>query len=531
MTRRAPRLLLLAALVAAAGCKERPAAPATGLAAVRARYGDPPLAAADLPAEPLGVDLGPSPIRNPLNVYDMMIEGAPRYEAAGAIDGVMVTTGELDAQSIGALTRVGERVYEARDRGWRWLLERSALERLARDAGMALVPFLERQYARLPAPGDAELAPHLARVRELAPEERARAARSLWRIEAWAVLRSVLVHEGLGRVPHQRIQQRITPPVHGDPTTVEAVVDGREVTRAEMRHLAGYQEEIARREWWRIAKMQFDTYVGRTLVEREARRLGITPEELERREVAALGAPTEAELATFLRENPEYATDPKGRERARDQLRRLREIRGREALDARLRGAARIELQLKEPEFPRYAVDVPAPRRRGDPSAPVVIHALHGLGCDNCARGSKLVLLLLRKYDGRVRLVAGDYFGRGRLSSYRGALALRCGEEQEPEKAWALFARLVDDFGKGEVGELATRAAEAGLDRAAFTTCMDEDRYLPAIFENVGVAERIGLERNVAGIWVNGVRIGDLAQTDEVIRQVEAALALPPLPE
>src|SRR5690606_7188799 len=77
-----------------------------------------------LRAEPTKLDLGQAPIRNPLNLYDIEIAGSPDYETVGTIDGVRVTTQDLESQSVGAFGRIAERLYQARDQGWRWLIER-----------------------------------------------------------------------------------------------------------------------------------------------------------------------------------------------------------------------------------------------------------------------------------------------------------------------------------------------------------------------------------------------------------------------
>src|SRR5262249_50307342 len=128
-----------------------------------------------LPNEPAELDLGPGPLRNPLNLYDMMIEGSPDYEVVGAVGSTRVTMRDLDARSVGAFGRIGERMYAARDAGWRWLLERRALERQAREAGLALLPYLRREFDHL------------------SPAPKAQSDPSSWRWKQWQVKRSLLV--------------------------------------------------------------------------------------------------------------------------------------------------------------------------------------------------------------------------------------------------------------------------------------------------------------------------------------------------
>jgi hypothetical protein len=477
-----------------------------------------------LRAEATKLDLGQAPIQNPLNLYDIEIAGSPDFETVGTIDGVRVTTADLEAQSVGAFGRIAERLYAAREQGWRWLIERVALDDQARSAGKPLVPFLLAEYARLPAPTDAELATisGQATLADLDQAERRAAAASLWRLQAWQARRRDLILAARGRIPFERVRRQISTPDYADPSTVVARLQGEPITRAELRALSGYQAALARHEYWNIAKLQFEKYVDQFLLEREAQDLGIPVAELEQHEIARLPAPTDADVRKFMEESPEYTRDPQGRARARDNLRRLREINARQGLIDRLRAAADIKFLLQEPAFERFPVEVPAPRWHGPPDAPDVVVAFHAVGCPMCTRGSQLLLSVLQSRAGKLKILAGDYFAPGNLDAYRGALALHCAP---PESRDALFVRLARSFENAQLGTLVRQAAAEGVDAEAFRACMESDRFLPLIVENLAMAERLGLERSVPGIFVNGARIGDLKDLAVVLQQIDAALA------
>lgn len=529
-------LALVFALATLSGCQcnrapsageDTPAATAPGAA----RTAEP----ASLPqrADATKLDLGQAPLKNPLNLYDVEIAGSPDYETAGTIDGVRVTMQDLEAQSVGAFGRVAERLYAARDQGWRWLIERVALDHQARAAGMPLIPFLLAEYARLPAPTAAELAAIEAQVSLAAMDETERraAATSLWRVEAWQRRRLELILAGRAGVPFERVRRQISTPEYADPGAVIAHLQGEPVTRAELRVLSGYQAALARHEYWRIARMQFDKYVDAFLLAREAEHLGVTEAELERLEVERMPPATDAEVRAYMAENPEYTQDPQGVERARDNLRRLREVNARQALLDRLRAASAIQFFLQEPAFERFPVEVPAPRWHGEREAPDVVVAFHAAGCPMCTRGSQLLLSVLEARAGKLKLLAGDYFESGpsvppgaQLDPYRGALALHCAP---PDSRDALLKRLAQSFGDAQIATLVRHAEATGIDAAAFRACVESDRFVPLIVENLAMAERLGLERSIPGIFVNGVRIGDLKDVEGVLKQIDAALAQP----
>ena len=519
------------ALLGVAACKDiRPPAARDGDdpgAVEVARPSEQPTpAAAPAREEPTKLDLGSAPIRNPLNLYDVGLAGAPDFETVGTVDGVRITTQDLQAQSVGAFSRIAERLYQAEDNGYRWLIERVALAKQAAAAEMPLIPFLLTEYGKLPQPTQADLDRVLAAVPvvPMSEDESRHAAVSLWRLAAWEQRRHALVLAGRAGLQFERLRLQISNPTYAEPDTAVAQLDGKPITRAELRALAGYQAELARHEYWRIARMQFDKYVTRFLREREAQHLGIPMDALEARERERIPPATDAEVRAFMDENPEHKAVADGFERAKDNLRRLRTAAAGEALDARLRDTAEVRFLLAEPDFGRFPIEVPAPRWHGSPQAEDVIVAFHGLGCETCTRGSGLLLAILEARPGQLRLLAGDYFEPGQLGSYRGALALHCAP---PDHRDALLRSLVRDFGTGEIGGLTDEAKAAGIDPAPFRACLLKDRFLPLIVENVAMARRLGLERNVPGLFASGVRIGDLKDLDKVLEQIDSALAPP----
>lgn len=503
----AARVVAVAAIVAAAACSRAPRLV--------------------LPDAPVALDLGRPPIINPLNLRDLAIPGATSVAEVGSIDGVAVSIDELDARSGKPFSRIGERIYDARDAAWRWLLERTALERLAAADHLDLPSLLRREYARLPAPPAAELDGLLAAgaIAELPAAERRSAAVALWRVRHWEILRSLLVQRGLAGVAYGRLQLMLIAPGIERPETVVARIGGRDVTRAELHRLASYEEPLAQDEYVHVAELQFAERTSELLLQREAKQRRITVAVLEARALAAAPPLRDADVRAFVRDNPAYARDPQGHTRAVAVVENLRQVHAHEQLLARLRAGAHIVFSLRRPGFDRLRPEMVAPLRHG--SGPATLTALHGLGCDNCARGTRLVIGIAAAHP-QLRVESGEYFSRERLGSYRAALAVRCADEQG--KAWELMVALARDFRRGLVDELTAEARPLGLDERRFRRCLDEDRALPIIFENVALAERLGLERNVPALFVNGTRLDDLADPTRLQEHVTAALALPPLP-
>jgi hypothetical protein len=239
-------------------------------------------------------------------------------------------------------------------------------------------------------------------------------------------------------------------------------------------------------------------------------------------EIAAKPPIRDQEVRDFIARFPEYSRDQEGWERAKDNVRRLRVIAARKELVARLSAQRGVKFLLRPPVAPAATVEVPAPRRFGAAKSANVLVAMHALGCPECVLGSQIVERILSEHEGRLQLVAGDYFSPMTMASYRHALALRCADEQG--NWWSLLLALLHKGASGSIDELTTVAREQKLDASRFAACLSADRYLPDIVENLRLAERVGLEHSVPGLFINGVRVGELGNADKVRAQIDAQL-------
>lgn len=475
-----------------------------------------------LPSAPVPLDVGQEPLVNPLNLWEMMIEGGPDHETVGFIGAHRVTTAELDRATSGQLSRIGERIYQARDRGWRALLEGDGLARRAAARKMTVGDLLAAEYAALPAPTKADLASLVDQeaLANVPPAARLDAARSVWRAQQWLVLRSILVDEGLAGVPRERAQLMLIDPAFAPAGTAIGKIGDHVVTRAELHLAAGYDEQTARVEYYEAARVAFEARTRDVLLEDAARQAGVDVETLLGRERARAGKPSRAEVAAFVAANPEYGPHP---DRAADAVRTLKEAAADDAFVARLaKEAGGARFVLIEPRFEPIAPAVLAPRVTGQVAAKHVIEVLHCVGGPTCEKGSSLVRSIVERYGDRARIVLGDYFSGSDALRLRNAIAMRCADDQK--QGWPMFVRLLDEPTQGTREELLAAAAAIHLDPAAFGACLDADRHVDAISENKLRAEQLGLEMNIVGIWIDGARLERIGDADYVRTTLDATL-------
>lgn len=98
---------------------------------------------------------------------------------------------------------------------------------------------------------------------------------------------------------------------------------------------------------------------------------------------------------------------------------------------------------------------------------------------------------MLKEYDGRVRLVFKDlplpFHDKARPAHE----AARCAAEVG--KFWPYHDRLFAEQPAFERDQLIGYAVDLGLDRAAFTRCLDDRRFAGAVEEDVTQARALGI--------------------------------------
>ncbi len=478
-----------------------------------------------LPEKQIPLDLGQQPLVNPLNLWEMMIDGSPDYQTVGTVGTERITTAQLDEANQELFTRIGMHIYDARDEGWRWLLESEGLAREAARRGLDLPTLLARAYASLPAPPPGEIKGIEASklVHDLPVSGRHQAAITLWRWHAWARMRSALIARGLHGVRRERAQLLLISPRFASPSTNVGIIGDHRINRQALHLAAGYAEQTGRLDYFHAAEDRFKAFTDDLLLKRAADAQHKSQEELLAAVYAQLKPPSKADVANWISEHPEYASVP---DRAADAIRTLREAAARDAFLAHLAGeAGGVKFLLKEPPIDRVPPDALAPFVAGNPKAQHELAVMGCIGGPTCARGARLVVGISVNAPDEYRIEFGDSFSTADPIQIRHAIALRCAAAQE--RAWPMFVSLARAETRGLTDELVARGKEAGADPQAMTACLEADRYLPQVYEDVRRGRVLGLQQNVLGVWFDGHRLehlDDVGAAEGEIRGVQATV-------
>lgn len=287
---------------------------------------------------------------------------------------------------------------------------------------------------------------------------------------------------------------------------VLATVNGTSITEDDVRKSAGLEIARLEEQLYQLRKQEVDELVARRLLEAEAARRGQSVEAFEQAEIAGkVEAVSEAEVDAFIEANRARIRGDitQLRPQIRDFITEQKTSARRTALVSGLRTAAKVEMHLEAPAPFRASLDIAGAPVRGTTTAPVTIVEYSDFHCPFCRRVQPTLTALLEKYPGQVRLVYKHLPLDGlHPQARRVSEASWCAGKQD--KFWAFHDAVYADEGNDASDTTLGRyASTAGLDTAAFTTCLANPETKAAIQRDVAEGEALGLN-STPGFFVNG---------------------------
>jgi protein-disulfide isomerase len=287
-----------------------------------------------------------------------------------------------------------------------------------------------------------------------------------------------------------------------------AEVDGIVITRAELDRNGGKPLQNLREQLYKMERQKLDEYIGATLLTREASNKGISVSTLLEQEVNGKTAPvTDAEIDAFYNQNKNRipAELEKVKDQIRDYLRDQKSETQKNNFLKSLRANAKIKTYLKAPPVIRAEVSVSGAPIRGSQKATVTIVKFEDFQCPYCKTVQPTFKELLKRYDGKIRLVHKDLpLDAIHPQARPAAEAARCAGELG--KFWDYHDRLYADSSKFTEDELKKAAKEVGLDVDAFGTCFASGKFKGAVQKDLLEGAQLGLTGTPA-FFINGREI------------------------
>lgn len=272
---------------------------------------------------------------------------------------------------------------------------------------------------------------------------------------------------------------------------------------------------------YEIRRNEIELNINDTLLAQEAARRKVTTSALLEAEVKPKQV-TEEQARLFFEQNKDRVSGDFAQTKdAIISYLQTAEIRLAErAFVQRLRAAASIEVFLKQPESPVFAVSTNDQPSLGADAAAVTIVAFTDYQCPSCAAVHPALERLVKENAGKVRLIARDFPLTQHPEAFKAAEAAEAAREQG--KYWEYVHLLMQNQSELGMEKLKTYACELGLDQERFDTALDSGKFAEMVQRDIDDGIKLGL-KGTPSVFINGRRVAETTYEDLKTR-IEAAL-------
>ncbi len=305
------------------------------------------------------------------------------------------------------------------------------------------------------------------------------------------------------------------------------VITLEEVEQAVRTQLAKIEEQR-----YALLDDKLEQLIGDRLLAREAKRRGVSLEQLLKTEVYGKAAEvTDADVTDFISQN--RARLPQGNDadlklKVWDYLRSQKVNERRQAYVQSLRAQGSVVVYLEAPEAVRMPVSASTGFVRGPKEAPVAIVEFSDFQCPYCKGVTATVKQLMDKYQGKVKWVFRDFpIPTIHPAAPKAHEAARCAAEQG--KFWEYHDLLFEKSPRQAPEELKQYAKDLKLDSATFAKCLDSGKEQAAVNRDVEDGTRLGVT-GTPTFFINGRElIGNMPLT-AFEKIIDSELARKPKP-
>lgn len=296
------------------------------------------------------------------------------------------------------------------------------------------------------------------------------------------------------------------PALPADPNAgVLARINGEPITDAEVSERVKNELRKVESQIFDIKKAGLDGMVEEKLVAMEAKKKGMSADELIKAEVERkVEEPTEAEISTFYNMFKKQFKDApldKVRGKLVNQIKSGKRQTAYNDFVESLHKGAKLEILM---ERPRIEVAVDDDPSKGSAKAPVTLIEFSDFQCPFCKRARETVNKVMETYGDKVHYVFRDYPLSFHKQAKKAAEATECAEDQK--KYWEYNALLWEKQGKQEIDMLKEYAKELGLNEKKFAACLDSDKYAEEVDKDLNDGITAGVTGTPA-YFVNGMLI------------------------
>jgi len=279
------------------------------------------------------------------------------------------------------------------------------------------------------------------------------------------------------------------PAVGQNDANVVAEIAGRKITADELEQKQAGKLLQAKYKYYLTERDALDLFIEDQLLEMQAKKEGVTLDELFKRHVAInVPEPTEDQLRFYYEGVQTDESYESARPNIISTVHQLRTKKARDAYIAQLRGEYGVVVELDQPSA---KVEVKDAVRLGSEKAPVQIIEFADYECPYCQKVNDDLRRLREQFGDQVSLVYKDFPLPMHPLAERAAEAARCAGVQG--KFWEYHDSLFDTK-KLHTTELKEEARTLNLDADRFNKCLDSGEQSAVVKKDSQEAQRLGLQ-------------------------------------
>ena len=302
---------------------------------------------------------------------------------------------------------------------------------------------------------------------------------------------------------------------------VLATIDGKAVTMADLEELVGGQLAQMDFEYYSPRHTLIDSAMRRAvhdrLIEDEASSRGLTADALIEQVIEGQAAVTDMEIQSFYLQN-QAQLQGRTLEQLHPQIRDFLENQARQStLDEFAAGLAEARDVVYVLEPFRVDLDITAAPSFGPDDAPVTVVEFSDFECPYCKQFNATLEQVKTNYADQLRVVFMQFPLSIHPAAAKAAEASLCAAEQD--KFWQAHDLYFAEQGSNGVAELHEKAGRLGMDTAAFSACLDSDRYADRVTAETAAGVAAGVNGTPA-VYVNGRPLPSGAIPYEMVAEI-----------
>ena len=304
-----------------------------------------------------------------------------------------------------------------------------------------------------------------------------------------------------------------------DGSSVVAEVGSHKITAAELQEKEAGKLLQARYKYYLAERDALDQLVEDQLLEMQAKKEGITVDELLKRHVnVQVAEPTEDQLKFYYEGLGSDEPYDAVRGKILETVHQIRFTKARTAYVDSLRSQFGVVVTLSQPSA---RVDVANAFRQGSPNAPVQLIEFADYECPYCQKVHIELALLKAQFGDKVALVYKDLPLPMHPLAEKAAEAARCAGVQG--KFWEFHDSLFETK-KLQVPDLKDQARALKLDTARFDKCLDSGEQAAQVQKDLVEGKHLGLT-GTPSFFANGHFLSGAVAYAKLRETVETELA------